>query len=192
MFGLFCLFMGWIFLIIHHPKPPGARDAPGTGCLLLPSSLHSQFGGPWGDKVKRKKGNLPRWLHPRFLNFFSKQKWQKKTMSHLLPCVTVTCATQGTARARSCLDPPQGSTFGLNRTQRRHKVLVKALQVVEHFPSALRGANPRSWHITSASHFGLKTCKLGWSESVWELVPNDKMLKKERKKEESKQGTERF
>lgn len=45
---LFCLLMCWIFLIIHHPKPSGARDAPGTGCLLLPSSLHSHFGGPCG------------------------------------------------------------------------------------------------------------------------------------------------
>lgn len=72
-------FVCWILLIIHRSEPPGAGDAPGTGCLLLPSSLRPQLGGGPRGVRSRGKWEPPGWLCPRrFLNLFIKQRRQEK------------------------------------------------------------------------------------------------------------------
>lgn len=109
-------FVCWILLIIHRSEPPGAGDAPGTGCLLLPSSLRPQLGGgAQGCKVSRKMGTPRLALSKEVFKPLYQAKAARKKISHLSPCVTAPTATQGTATAGSrtvCLDPPKDSKFG--------------------------------------------------------------------------------
>lgn len=44
------------------------------------------------------------------------------------------------------------------------------------FPSALRGGPSPGVGASLQPHFGVRNSSLGWGKSIWELVPNEKML----------------
>lgn len=93
-------------------------------------------------------------------------------------CALVPAATKGTATAGACLDPPKEPGFRENRTKKTPgEVLVKAPKVANKcFPSALRGGPSPGVGASLQPHFGVRNSSLGWGKSIWELVPNEKML----------------